>query len=378
MKSKDLVHDALYKQVRNEILRIIIERNLSPNELLPSEGEIAELCGVSKMTSKLALNLLMEEGIVNRIPRKGSFLNNIDINVVRSMLDGNNSANNLIVRTNFIVLIIPVLDSYIGDIVAGIEKAATRRNFNVVIKFSDNMKEKEEGIISEISKMPEIKGMILFPIDGDICGTELLNLKIKNYPIVIIDRVFKEVLFDSVFHNFFQGVKDIVNYFIEQGHNNIGYISEENLNVTSTEEKYQGYISGMMENNKLIKNENILFINATLNSKIIEDYLQRNKDITAIVCSNDYIVAKVYYTVIGLGKNIPEDLSITGFSDNSLLKFLPIDITTVRQPIEELCFEAIRVLHNRISDPSITSQVVKIETEIIMRSSVADITKDKQ
>ena len=226
--------------------------------------------------------------------------------------------------------------------------------------------------------MPEIKGMILFPVDSNTCETELLNLKIKNYPIVIIDRVFKEVSFDSVFHNYFQGVKDVINYLIGLGHNNIGYISGDNFNVTSTEEKYQGYISGMMENNRLIKNENILYLKASLKSKEIEDYLRINKELTAVICSDDYIAAKVYYTATDLGKNIPVDLSITGFSDNKLLKFLPIEITTVRQPIEELCFEAINLLNNRISDSNNIPHVVKIETEMIKRSSVADITKDKQ
>ena len=128
MKTKSMVHDTLYKQVRNEILRIIIDRNLSPSGLLPSKGEIAEHCGVSKMTSKLALNLLTEEGIVNRIPRVGSFLNNIDMNIIRGMLDGNNSISNVVATANFIAVIIPVIDSYIGDIVAGIEKEAASRN----------------------------------------------------------------------------------------------------------------------------------------------------------------------------------------------------------------------------------------------------------
>ena len=152
MRTKNMVHDTLYKQVRNEILKIIIERNFGPNELLPSEGEIAKLCGVSKMTSKLALNLLMEEGVVNRIPRVGSFLNNIDINMIKGMLDENNIVNSAVVRPNFIALIIPSIDSYISDIVAGIEKEATLRNLNVVIKFSNNSKKEEEGIISEMSK----------------------------------------------------------------------------------------------------------------------------------------------------------------------------------------------------------------------------------
>ena len=36
------IPDTLYNRVRNEILKLIIERQIGTNELLPSEGEIAE------------------------------------------------------------------------------------------------------------------------------------------------------------------------------------------------------------------------------------------------------------------------------------------------------------------------------------------------
>lgn len=364
-----MVHDTLYKQVRNQILRIIIERNYGPNELLPSESEISELCNVSKMTSKLALNLLVEEGVITRIPRRGSFLNNIDMNFVRNKLLSDSSEDNRLVKNSFIALIVPSIDPYIGDIIIGIEKEAKVNNLNIIIKFSNNKRDEEEKIIAEISKIPEIKGIILFPGDRNNCGPELLNLKITKYPIVIIDRVFKEILFDSVFHDFTQGTKDIVNYLVEKGHNNIGYISRYIDNVTSTEAKYQGYINGMMENSKLISSEYIHFLDETLNSQEIEEYLKGNKELTAIVCSDDYIAAIVYRMAVKLGRNIPKDLSITGFSDNSLLKFLPVGMTTIRQPVEELCVKAVEILQKKISQPGSIAQIVKIKTQIIQRES---------
>ena len=85
--------DTLYNRVRNEILKLIIERQIGSNELLPSEGEIAELCGVSKMTSKLALNSLADEQIIYRIPRRGSFLADVDLNKIRSMVDISGTSN---------------------------------------------------------------------------------------------------------------------------------------------------------------------------------------------------------------------------------------------------------------------------------------------
>jgi len=366
------IQDTLYNRVRIEILKIIIEKNIGSNELLPSEGDIAKLCGVSKMTSKLAFNTLVEEKLIYRIPRRGSFLKDIDTNIIRSIIDmKNNSSNNG--RTNFIALVIPSLDSYTSDIVRAIEKQAKNKSFNVVIKFSNDNSDIEQQVLLELSKMSEIKGVILFPSNSNVCGLELLNLKVKNYPIVIIDRIFKEIMFDSISHDHFQGAKDAVNYLIEKGHSEIGFISRGISNVTSREERYKGYIKVMMENNKLIKNEYIYFSEDNISEDELRQYLIKNKNITAVFCADDYIAANLYYAAMNLNINVPIGLSIIGFSDNNILNFLPIKVTTVRQPVEQLCTKAITILLNKIINIDAPTQLVKIKTEIIEGGSVAYI-----
>ncbi|MDF2941909.1 MAG: hypothetical protein K0S01_767 [Herbinix sp.] len=371
MKVNQNMPDTLYIRVRNEILKMIIERNIGANELLPSEGEIAELCGVSKMTSKLALNSLVDEQIVYRIPRRGSFLKDVDINKIRSMVDTKNNSTIAIGKTNFLALIIPKLDSYISNIVKGIEKAAKDNNFHVVVKFSNGMSEQEEQILSELSKISEIKGVILFPGDNNTCGIELLQYKVRNYPLVMIDRVFKEIEFDSIYHDHFQGAKDAVNYLLDKGHSKIGFISKSISNVTSREERYQGYISAMMESNKRVKSEYVQIDDELISSEALRSYLTKNDTISAVFCADDYIATNMYYAAEWLGKKIPEDLSIIGFTDNEILEFLPLKMTTVRQPVEELCTKAVEILINKITDSDASTQTIKIKTEVIERSSVA-------
>ena len=53
--------------------RIATER-LGPHTLLPSERELAERHGVSRMTARQALSLLESEGVVYRKPPRGTFV----------------------------------------------------------------------------------------------------------------------------------------------------------------------------------------------------------------------------------------------------------------------------------------------------------------
>lgn len=367
------ISDTLYNRVRNEILKMIIERHIGANEILPSEGEIAEQCGVSKMTSKLALNSLVEDGIVYRIPRRGSFLANVDMNRIRSMVDSKSVSNGSANRTNFLALIIPKLDSYVGNIVGEIVEAASAYNYHVIIKYSDGVSEREEQILSEIAKMTEIKGVILFPGDNNTCGMELLHYKVRNYPIVMIDRVFKEIEFDSIYHDHFQGAKDAVSYLIKKGHSKIGFISKSITNVTSREERYQGYMAGMMEADKRIRNESVQTGDHMIRIDMLRDYLIRNDNLTAVFCAEDYIAVNLFYAAKELGKSIPEDFSIIGFTDNEILNYIPLKMTTVKQPVEELCLKAVEVLMDKIADSSTPSRTIRIKTQIIERNSVKEI-----
>jgi DNA-binding LacI/PurR family transcriptional regulator len=370
---KGSASDTLYNKVRNEILKLIIERQIGSNELLPSEGEIAELCGVSKMTSKLALNSLADEQIIYRIPRRGSFLADVDLNKIRSMVDVNGSSNYSSVKTNYLALIIPKLDSYCGNIVNEILKVAASYNYHVIVKYSDGISEKEEQILAEVAKVPEIKGVILFPGDNNTCGIELLNYKVRNYPIVIVDRVYKEIEFDSICHDHYQGAKDAVSYLIQKGHSKIGFISKCITNVTSREERYQGYMAGMMEASKRIRVESVQTSDNMVFVDVLKEYLLNNEGLTAVFCADDYIAVYLYYAAGELGKVIPQDLSIIGFTDNEILSYIPLKMTTVKQPVEELGIKAVEVLMDKIADSDTPPRTIRIKTEVIERDSVREI-----
>lgn len=368
-----MVPDTLYYKVRNEILKLIIEKQIKSNELLPSEGEIALKCGVSKMTSKLALNSLAEDHIIYRIPRRGSFLADVDLNKIRSMVDTDNFMSNTAFNTDYLALIIPKLDSYCSSIVRVILKAAAEHNYHIIVKYTDGVREKEEQILSEITRVSEIGGVILFPGDNNTCGIELLNYKVHNYPIVIIDRIYKEIEFDSICHDNFLGAKDAVSYLIQKGHTKIGFVSKSISNVTSREERYQGYVSGMMEGNKRICSESVLTNDNIFLNDTMKEYLVNNESLTAVFCADDYIAVHVYYAALSLGIRIPEDLSIIGFTDNEILQFIPLKITTIKQPVEEMGTLALKVLLNKIADSKAPPKKIRIKTEIVERNSVKEI-----
>jgi GntR family transcriptional regulator len=63
-----------YREIANALKERIENEGLAPHTLLPSERELSETHGVSRMTARQAVTLLENEGYVDRRPPRGTFV----------------------------------------------------------------------------------------------------------------------------------------------------------------------------------------------------------------------------------------------------------------------------------------------------------------
>lgn len=63
----------LYSQISDQIRRKI-DNDLAPGDQLPSENELMEAYGVSRNTARLAIDILIKEGVAQRIKGRGTFV----------------------------------------------------------------------------------------------------------------------------------------------------------------------------------------------------------------------------------------------------------------------------------------------------------------
>ena len=89
----------------------------------------------------------------------------------------------------------------------------------------------------------------------------------------------------------------------------------------------------------------------------------------AIACANDQTALGVLYTLAAHGVDVPGQVAVTGFDDIPVARHLRPQLTTVRQPIQDLGATAFEVLHSMISNgPSGTRDFV-LPTRLVRRES---------
>jgi LacI family transcriptional regulator len=89
----------------------------------------------------------------------------------------------------------------------------------------------------------------------------------------------------------------------------------------------------------------------------------------AIACANDQTALGVMYALAQHGIDVPGDVAVTGFDDIPMARHLRPQLTTVRQPIQEIGATAFDVLHAMISNGAPPRRDVMLPTRLIVRAS---------
>ena len=88
-----------------------------------------------------------------------------------------------------------------------------------------------------------------------------------------------------------------------------------------------------------------------------------------IVCANDYTAAQLMRTLESLSVKVPSDVKIAGFDDVKYAGFLPVPLTTIRQPCAELGATAVRVMVDRLNNPSLAARDFLLDFKLVVRES---------
>lgn len=94
-----------------------------------------------------------------------------------------------------------------------------------------------------------------------------------------------------------------------------------------------------------------------------------------MICHNDASACGVYHAIRDAGLRVPQDVSIVGFDDIWVSKFLEVPLTTVRLPIDAMVDQAVQFLSNRLRGKAEGPQQAYLEPQLVVRSSTAPPAK---
>lgn len=221
-------------------------------------------------------------------------------------------------------------------------------------------------------------------LDGIIClGTfdETMVKQIESFkkPIVFVDSSPDESKFDSVVIDFDSATKKVLDYLTNSGHEKIGFISGADYDGNGQvmeDKRLVGYQSYMQNRGSF--NRDYLRIgeyNPKYGYRLFKELMQLEDRPTAVFIGNDTMAAGVYKAANELDINIPKDISIIGFNDIAIAKYMVPPLTTIRLYTEFMGETAVSLMMERIQTEREICKKITIPTKLIERESVGKITK---
>ncbi|MFP5115602.1 GntR family transcriptional regulator [Bacillaceae bacterium C204] len=329
--------------MKNKIKEQIQSGKLRVGDRVPSEKELTEEYHVSQITTKNALAGLAEEGIVERIKGKGTFVRESNLS----------SSNNPLNKPKGLIgLILPSMKTKVEqEFVNYIEKYVTKNGHNLIIKITRESQFEEADAIEVFRKL-EVKGMIIFPTEKENYNEAVLRLSLDKFPFVLIDRYMENILTYSVTSENEVGTLEAITYLLNKGHKNIGLVSPLITN-TVTEERAKGFENAFLKRKTTI-NKNLWLtlefaeISQNKTPTLIKEFLLSKPEITAVFTMNAELALYTHLVISSLKNEKGRDIELLTFDPPGIsgVSFIKQDIDECSKKTVELLLEQIGGTYN--------------------------------
>jgi LacI family xylobiose transport system transcriptional regulator len=210
---------------------------------------------------------------------------------------------------------------------------------------------------------------------SELDGAQRALLTSRSIPFVVVDPAGDpgpDV--PSIGATNWQGGLAATRHLVELGHTRIGAISGPSRMMCSRA-RIDGYraaleTAGLPVDPSLVMTGDF---HHDAGYRLGLELLRRPDRPTAVFAGNDLQALGLYEAARELGLRIPEDVSVVGFDDLPVARWVGPPLTTVRQPLTEMAEAAARLVLElgRAEEEGRAATRVELATSLVVRSSTA-------
>jgi LacI family transcriptional regulator len=260
-----------------------------------------------------------------------------------------------------------VLTDYFGLIVSSIAETLDRHGRQVVLNAGEATQ--QDPALASLPSRREIGGAILIlPPEP---SEDLVRLSSRRFPFVVVDprtALPRDIPSVSAAHH--SGARQLTAYLTGLGHTRIGVIAgpREWLAADARLSGHSAALAdvGILPDPSLIRHDQPTTQHGY---RAAGELLDLDPRPTALVAFNDKAAIGALQAARERGLLVPTDVSIAGFDDLDLSRVTTPQLTTVRQPLQELGRMAVSLLIRLLDRHEVEALHVELATELVVRGS---------
>ncbi len=361
----------MHLHVRQTLAADIARGVYSVGDMIPSEAELCRIFDVSRITVRQALASLVNDGLLVKQPGRGTFVSSS-----KAKPEPSSSGKNKVIG----LVLTNALGTFMSQLILGVEKVVRKHGYSLHIAIAHDDPAKERACIDELISN-RVAGALLLPVDSEGQSNpncfDYLRIQRAGIPLLFVDRHLSQLPVGFVVGPDEQGMTQLTNHLIAQGHDEIGYI-HHNISASSVVDRHKGYVSALLANR--LHPGPILTVNPPRNERndvlrgteVVRQFLATGQRAprALIGCNSSFAIGAIR-ALTEAGLRVPEDVAVVGFDDLPECEVLSVPLTVMRVPIEGMGARAAELLIQRIErGPAIAElEQEKLPGELVVRES---------
>lgn len=268
------------------------------------------------------------------------------------------------------VIVDDISNFFYSDILRGIEEVINQFGIHCAYYSRTSYFQGEWGFM-DLAREKQVDGLIVVSFLNR-SQTFIKQIKELQLPVALIgDADFEDDIF-SVDVNNQLGLEQLVHYLVQAGHKNIAYIEGPD-EFSATHWRKKGYKEALIQFGLNYHPDYVYKSDWTEPGgyQAMEKILE-NKDITAVIASNDEMAIGAIRCAQEQSYRVPHDISVAGFDDIVVAKWIYPALTTVKQPTFQMGKKAtefmVSHLDSKAGDP-VKKERHLLDPALIVRQS---------
>ena len=256
---------------------------------------------------------------------------------------------------------------FYAEVLNGMEVAARKKNYHIILANTQRDYKKEEEAIN-LLLAKRVDGLLITPVqDRD---DDIKNLIEANIPFVVVGRDFENIEVDAVYNDEIKGGFLAIENLIKKGHKRIALINGF-LHKSPAKGRLEGYKNAL-------KKYGIPFDDALVSVGDIDvkdgyertkQLLEKGLNFTAIFAYNDMMAFGAMRAIKEKGLRIPEDIGLVGYDDIPFSSLISPPLTTIKLKKHDLGVESVKLLFSRINGSRKKMKKIMLDVELHIRES---------
>lgn len=271
------------------------------------------------------------------------------------------------------VLVGDVSDPFFGTLVKAVDNVAHEHGKHILIGNGYHAPEEERKAI-ELLINNRCDALVIH--SKGLSDQELIGYAKEVKGLVIINRYIEEIAERCIALDNFKGAYLATEYLIRHGHSKIACVASAHQIEDSTQ-RIEGYLAALKDNDIQLPASYIEHgePNNDGGEVAMTNLLTKSLEITGVVAYNDYMAAGALSVLDENGIKVPDQISMMGFDDGLIARYISPRLTTIRYPIAMMAERAARLALKLAKQETPNDEAMMFTPTLVRRNSVDKTAK---